>query len=101
MASWAPGQPARNLDTFLMTADTILSSIVGQEVVEGINIIEGARGILDGFDAAGTHGTAVLAKHLKAAVVLVVNAAKVTRTAAALVPKGHHFNTVWSAAPHH
>ncbi len=83
--TWASGKPARNLDTFLMAPGTILSSFVGHGVVEGINIIEGARGLFDGFDVAGTHSTAVLAKHLKAPVVLVVNAAKVTRTAAALV----------------
>jgi len=83
--SWASGKPARNLDSFLMTGDTILSSFIGNGVAEGINIIEGARGIFDGFDVAGTHSTAVLAKQLKAPVVLVVNAAKVTRTAAALV----------------
>ena len=83
--AWASAQPARNLDTYLMGADTILSSFVDHGVVEGINIIEGARGLFDGFDVAGTHSTAVLAKHLKAPLVLMVNAAKVTRTAAAMV----------------
>ncbi len=83
--SWASAQPARNLDTYLMGADTILASFVGHGVAEGINIIEGARGLFDGFDVAGTHSSAVLAKHLKAPVALVVDATKVTRTAAALV----------------
>jgi cobyrinic acid a,c-diamide synthase len=83
--SWASAQPARSLDTYLMGAATILSSFVEYGLDEGINIIEGARGLFDGFDVVGTHSTAVLAKHLKAPVVLVVNCAKVTRTAAALV----------------
>jgi cobyrinic acid a,c-diamide synthase len=83
--TWASAQPARNLDTYLMGFDTIYSSFVDHGLIEGINIIEGARGLFDGFDAAGTHSTAVLAKHLKAPVALTVNCAKVTRTAAAMV----------------
>jgi cobyrinic acid a,c-diamide synthase len=83
--AWASAQPARNLDTYLMGFDTIFSSFVDRGLVEGINIIEGARGLFDGFDVTGTHSTAVLAKHLKAPLVLTVNCAKVTRTAAAMV----------------
>ena len=83
--SWASGQPARNLDTYLMGAGTILSSFVDHGVADGINVIEGARGLYDGFDANGTHSSAALSKYLKTPVVIVVNATKVTRTAAALV----------------
>ena len=83
--AWASAQPARNLDTYLMGFDTIFSSFVDRGLVEGINIIEGARGLFDGFDVSGTHSTAVLAKHLKAPLVLTVNCAKVTRTAAAMI----------------
>ncbi len=83
--SWASGQPARNLDTYLMGAVTILSSFADHGVIDGINVIEGARGLYDGFDVNGSHSSAVLSKHLRTPVVLVVNAAKVTRTAAAQV----------------
>jgi cobyrinic acid a,c-diamide synthase len=83
--SWASGQPARNLDTYLMGAGTILSSFVDHGVIDGINVIEGARGLYDGFDVNGSHSSAVLSKHLRTPVVIVVNAAKVTRTAAAQV----------------
>jgi cobyrinic acid a,c-diamide synthase len=83
--SWASGQPARNLDTYLMGAGTILSSFVDYGVSDGINVIEGARGLYDGFDVNGSHSSAVLSKHLRTPVVIVVNAAKVTRTAAAQV----------------
>ena len=48
-------------------------------------MIEGNRGLYDGFDAQGTHSTAELAKTLRAPVVLVLDATKVTRTAAAMV----------------
>ena len=51
----------------------------------GLNLIEGNRGLYDGVDARGTHSTAALARALAAPVILVVDAAKVTRTAAAAV----------------
>jgi cobyrinic acid a,c-diamide synthase len=52
---------------------------------EALNLIEGNRGLYDGVDSRGTHSTAALARALAAPVILVVNAAKVTRTAAASV----------------
>lgn len=82
---WASGQAARNLDTFLMGPERACSSFVRNGVDDGINVIEGARGLFDGFDLAGTHSSAALAKQLQAPVVLVVDGTKVTRTAAALV----------------
>ncbi len=83
--AWATDRPTRNLDTWLMGADRVRSSFVHHGVETGINIIEGNRGIFDGSDARGTHSTAQLAKLLAAPVVLVVDGAKVTRTAAACV----------------
>jgi len=83
--SWASGQAARNLDTFLMGFQGCISSFLGSALPSGLNIIEGNRGLYDGADALGTHSTAELAKSLKAPVLLTVNASKVTRTAAAWV----------------
>jgi len=83
--SWATEQPARNLDTYLMGAELARSSFVERAIGDGLNIIEGNRGVYDGSDARGTHSTAQLAKLLRAPLVLVVDAAKVTRTAAACV----------------
>lgn len=82
---WASGKPARNLDTYLMGADAVADSFAWHGVPTGLNLIEGNRGLYDGLDAKGTHSTAELAKLLRSPVVLVVNATKVTRTAAALV----------------
>jgi len=82
---WGSGQIARNLDTYLMGPEKVVASFVRNGVDEGINVIEGARGLFDGFDAVGTHSTAALSKHLRAPVLLVVDATKMTRTAAALV----------------
>ncbi len=82
---WASGSPARNLDTFLMGPEKTSRQFLTNSVPVGLNLIEGNRGLFDGVDAHGTHSTAELAKLLKAPVLLVVNASKVTRTVAALV----------------
>jgi cobyrinic acid a,c-diamide synthase len=82
---WACGRPARNLDTYLMGFDGAVDSFARHADPEGLNLIEGNRGLHDGVDALGTHSTAALARALDAPVILVVNAAKVTRTAAASV----------------
>ncbi len=83
--SWACGYPARNLDTYLMGFETAVASYARHSTPTGLNVIEGNRGLFDGLDARGTHSTAELAKALAAPVVLVVDATKVTRTAAAYV----------------
>jgi cobyrinic acid a,c-diamide synthase len=83
--AWASAHPARNLDTYLMGSAKVRASFLRNSVPEGINLIEGNRGLFDGFDAAGTHSSAVLAETLTTPVVLVINATKMTRTAAALV----------------
>src|SRR4030042_2316136 len=83
--SWACGRPARNLDSYLMGFQECTDAFVQTAASAGVNIIEGNRGLYDGSDAQGTHSTAMLARSLKAPVLLVVNTAKVTRTAAAWV----------------
>ena len=82
---WACGRPARNLDTYLMGFDRAVDSFARHADAAGLNLIEGNRGLHDGVDARGTDSTAALARALSAPVILVVNAAKATRTAAASV----------------
>ncbi len=82
---WASGNKARNLDTYLMGFDKAQASFARHALQDGLNVIEGNRGLYDGFDAKGTHSTAELAKALGAPVLLVINATKVTRTVAAMV----------------
>lgn len=87
-AAWlgaAAGAPGRNLDTYLMPAATIARSAARAAGDAGLVLVEGKRGLFDGVDARGSHSTAQLAKLLGAPVVLVVNAAKTTRTVSALV----------------
>jgi len=81
---WACGEPARNLDTHLMGFDIAAASLAQHGVSAGLNVIEGNRGLYDGLDARGTHSTAELAKAVGAPVLLVLDATKTTRTAAAL-----------------
>lgn len=88
--TWASGSPARNLDTFLASPEDVARTFATHAArpaatVAGLSVIEGNRGLFDGADAAGTHSTAALAKHLRAPVVLVLNVRKMTATAAALV----------------
>jgi cobyrinic acid a,c-diamide synthase len=87
-ASWltaAAGTAARNFDTYLMPAGAISAALARAVGQTDIAVIEGNRGLFDGMDAEGSHSTAQLARLTGTPVVLVVNAAKVTRTVAAQI----------------
>ncbi len=87
-AAWlgaAAGTAGRNLDSFLMSTEVILASLAQASHGADIAVVEGNRGLYDGFDAAGSHSTAELAKRTATPVILVVDATKSTRTVAALV----------------
>lgn len=90
--TWASGHPARNLDTFLMGFPRAADSFTRNACPEGLNVIEGNRGLYDGSDRQGTHSTAELAKALRSPVVLVVDATKATRTVAACVLGCQHLD---------
>ncbi|OGU13650.1 MAG: hypothetical protein A2X61_02030 [Ignavibacteria bacterium GWB2_35_12] len=79
------GTVVRNLDTYLMGNDNVIKSFLSHSKNSDISVIEGNRGLYDGFDSSGTHSTAELSKLLKVPVVLVLNATKMTRTASAIV----------------
>ncbi len=83
--TWSSDSPARNLDTYLMGRETVGRLFALHHRGNGVNVIEGNRGLFDGFDAQGTHSTAELAKLLQSPVILVINATKVTHTVAALL----------------
>lgn len=82
---WASAHTARNLDAYLMGAAAVRASFVRHGTPGGINVIEGNRGLFDGLDAEGTYSSANLAELLEAPIVLVLDATKMTRTAAAVV----------------
>lgn len=79
--SLASGKPARNLDSFMMGFAGARKSFLNNAGENGINIIEGNRGLFDGADRKGTHSTAELANILQAPVIIVQDITKVTRTA--------------------
>ncbi len=81
----AANQPCYNLDPFLMTPEEMLCSFVQRSNTGDVSVIEGNRGLYDGVDIRGSFSTAELAKLLRAPVILIVDATKVTRTAAAQV----------------
>jgi cobyrinic acid a,c-diamide synthase len=83
--AWASAHPARNLDAFLMGSEAVRALFVRHSTHDGVNVIEGNRGLFDGLDAEGTYSSASLAEVLAAPIVLVLDATKMTRTAAALV----------------
>lgn len=94
-AAWlsaAANRPCYNLDPFLMRPEEILRSFVLHSGRGDGSLIEGNRGLYDGVDASGSYSTAELAKLLRAPVVLVLDATKVTRTAAALVLGCQHLD---------
>ena len=83
--SFASGNQARNLDTYLMGLPAVKKLFLKNADEKDISIIEGNRGLFDGFDSKGTHSTAELAKLLHAPIIIVQNVSKVTRTAAASI----------------
>lgn len=86
-AAWlglAAGKPGRNLDTFMMPPEGLGTSLAKADGA-GLMVVEGNRGLFDGFDVEGTHSTAELAKIIGAPVILVVDVSKSTRTVAAQV----------------
>lgn len=93
--SWlseAAGRACRTLDPFFLPSEEgLLSAFVyGTCGVRGasrsdLSLIEGNHGLYDSLDDEGTGSTAAIAGYLRAPVILVVNAARMSRSVAALV----------------
>lgn len=86
------GRPCRNLDTFLMSREVIRRSFLRHARGADIAVVEGAMGLFDGVDLAGSGSTAEVAKAVRAPVVLVVDTTRMTRSVAALVTGFMHFD---------
>ena len=87
-AGWmalAAGQKCYNLDPYLMSEETILSSFYRHGRNAEVIVVEGNRGLYDGVNSSGGYSTAELAISLNLPVVLVVNCTKTTRTVAAMI----------------
>jgi len=83
--SQGAGHPCYNLDLFLMNKNQVLFSFIYNTQHADIALIEGNRGLYDGFDVDGSVSTAEIAKLLQSPVILTVDCTKATRTVAALV----------------
>jgi cobyrinic acid a,c-diamide synthase len=68
-----------------MSREKILGSFHRHTAGRHVAVIEGNRGLYDGVDPEGRFSTAELAKALQAPVIVIVDATKMTRTAAAMV----------------
>lgn len=83
----AARRPAACLDPYFLDDDALLRQFTGisRSRPSDVAVIEGNRGLFDGRDVDGSCSTAHVARVLKAPVVLTMNCAKMTRTAAAIV----------------
>ena len=82
----ATGRPGRNLDAFLSGPDLIAPLLAHGAQDAGIAIVEGVMGLYDGASGRGElASTAHVAKLIRAPVVLVVDAAAMARSVAAIV----------------
>lgn len=90
------GRRARNIDGYLMDKNAVLDVYThGCEADGGadIAIIEGVRGLYEGFESFSDLGsTAQVAKQLNCPVILIINARSITRSAAALVNGYNNFD---------
>ncbi len=87
----ASGRPGRNLDAFLSGPELIAPLVRHGSARADIAVVEGVMGLFDGASGRGElASTAHVAKLLDAPVVLVLDAAAMARSAAAMV---HGFRT--------
>lgn len=79
------GRPCRNLDTWMMSPESVRSLFAHASRDADIAVIEGVMGVYDGagYDVE-TGSTAEIAKLLQAPVILILDASKMARSAAAL-----------------
>lgn len=85
----ATGQPSHNLDSWMLSKETIQWLFQKHSQSADISVIEGVMGLFDGLGAVDeAASTAQMAKILKAPVVLVMDAGGMSRSAAAMV-KGY------------
>ena len=82
----ACGVPSRNLDTWLLSHDTVLEFYGRATQLSDVAVVEGVMGLYDGHANLTEQGsTAEVAKLLRAPVVLIASAARVARSIAAEV----------------
>lgn len=79
------GRPCRNLDLYFLPPEKLREHFAVACQGADLGLVEGAMGLFDGLDLEGSDSTAVVARSLAAPVILVIDATRMTRSAAALV----------------
>ncbi len=104
-ASWLTAvspHPCRNLDVFLMGEPGVQSAFARTIAANtpDLALIEGAMGLYDGLGAEGLGSAAHISRLLQAPILLIMDASRMTRSAAAVIgglqtfEKGTHINGV-------
>ncbi|WP_432665704.1 cobyrinate a,c-diamide synthase [Wukongibacter baidiensis] len=84
--SFVTGNKSRNLDSWMLSEETIKELFTKNALGKGLSVIEGVMGLYDGFGIEKDMGsTAHLAKILKAPVILVIDGRGMSSSAAAQV----------------
>lgn len=79
-------RPSRNIDSFMMSHDTVRAIVARASQDADAAIIEGVMGFYDGKSPLSNEGSAAhISEITKSPVILVVNAASMARSAAAIV----------------
>lgn len=83
--TFASGRSCRNLDTWMLSKDTVLELFERQAKLSDISIIEGVMGLYDGLKNREEGSSAHLAKLLNSPLLLIVDATSLSRSAGAVV----------------
>ena len=83
--SRAAGRDCRNLDYFMMGWENIDRVFHKHSEDADISLIEGNKGLYDAIEVEGEGSTSNLARRLKAPVILVIDASRITRGVAPLI----------------
>lgn len=88
------GRPSRNLDSWMLSRTYNQENFQRHAAGCDVAVVEGVMGLFDGFSGSSDAGsTAHMAKWLNLPVLLVVNAASMARSAAALVQGFERFDS--------
>ncbi len=81
----AAGTQCHNLDFFMMGEEKLIKIFQSASQNANLSLIEGNMGFYDGLDIEGKDSTSYLSKLLKAPVILVIDASRMTRGIAPLI----------------